>query len=97
MDAIQSGGSVTVSIAVYDDFKYYSGGLYDPSPISNFTNSAHAVRLFGWGVRICNDGTSIKYWSGVSLIPNSMFNLHLLCSLEHKIACFNSRQKIDHF
>lgn len=80
MNAIKSGGSISIRIGIYSDFKYYSGGIYYPSPNartygsgggagpgeSPSTYGGHIMRIFGWGERTCNDGTYIKYWLGVS-------------------------------
>jgi len=64
---IMANGPISVSFEVYDDFKYYRGGVYthqftkylsDPENPFHLVN--HAVLMVGWGVT--NDDKRIPYW-----------------------------------
>ncbi|KAI3413231.1 Papain cysteine protease [Globodera pallida] len=57
---IKKNGPVVASMKVYSDLYYYSTGVYTAT--STTYDGGHAVRLIGWGVQTCTDGTSQDYW-----------------------------------
>ncbi|KIH68117.1 papain family cysteine protease [Ancylostoma duodenale] len=48
-------GPQVATYIVYEDFRYYRGGIYEHK--TGAQSGAHAVKLIGWGVE---NGT--KYW-----------------------------------
>ncbi|KAL3089124.1 hypothetical protein niasHS_008489 [Heterodera schachtii] len=61
---IKANGPVVASMNVYNDFYYYSTGVYTRT--SNTKMGGHAVRLIGWGKQTCTDGTSQDFWLAVN-------------------------------
>ena len=57
--AIMTRGSIVASLDVYDDFFYYSSGVYQH--VSGNYQGGHAVRVVGWGTTSVS-GKSYKYW-----------------------------------
>jgi len=49
-------GPMMVEYHIYDDFSYYSSGIY--RAISGYTEYRHTVMLMGWGL----DGSNNLYW-----------------------------------
>ena len=62
---IRANGPVVAYMDVYDDFYYYSSGVYRHSSTANYMGG-HAIRLIGWGTQKCSDGTSRDYWMAVN-------------------------------
>uniref|UniRef100_A0A914HK33 Peptidase C1A papain C-terminal domain-containing protein n=1 Tax=Globodera rostochiensis TaxID=31243 RepID=A0A914HK33_GLORO len=61
---LRHNGTVVAAMDIYDDFFYYSTGVY--RRVSNNYIGGHAIRLIGWGTRTCTDGTSQDYWLAVN-------------------------------
>ncbi|KAL3112161.1 hypothetical protein niasHT_012130 [Heterodera trifolii] len=61
---LRHNGTVVAAMDIYDDFFYYSSGVYRRT--SNNYIGGHAIRLIGWGTRTCTDGTSQDYWLAVN-------------------------------
>ncbi|RXG57599.1 40S ribosomal protein S30 [Armadillidium vulgare] len=64
LEALVEGGPYPVSYEVYDDFDYYTGGVYEHTGLQDEFNPFeivnHAVLLVGYGV---DEETGKKYWT----------------------------------
>ncbi|PIO68317.1 papain family cysteine protease, partial [Teladorsagia circumcincta] len=64
---IMRNGPVVAGFTVYEDFAYYTGGVYRHK--AGKKTGGHAVKVIGWGVER-KGGESIPYW----LVANSWHN-----------------------
>ncbi|PIO71039.1 papain family cysteine protease [Teladorsagia circumcincta] len=64
---IMRNGPVVAGFTVYEDFAYYTGGVYRHK--AGKKTGGHAVKVIGWGVER-KEGESIPYW----LVANSWHN-----------------------
>ncbi|KAL7637925.1 UNVERIFIED_CONTAM: hypothetical protein RMT77_011538 [Armadillidium vulgare] len=64
LEALVEGGPYPVAYEVYDDFDYYTGGIYEHTGLQDEFNPFeivnHAVLLVGYGV---DEETGKKYWT----------------------------------
>jgi cathepsin B len=52
-------GTLSVSLSVYEDFEYYSSGVY--SHVYGPYLGGHAIKMVGWGV-----DNGVEYWTCVN-------------------------------
>ena len=75
---IKANGPVVASMDVYEDFYYYSSGVYKVfstgrvcshfciKRTSSTYEGGHAIRLIGWGDQKCTDGSTQPFWLAVN-------------------------------